>query len=82
MRPETDQSTQAEPLSSSLREEIENGERHRGLIDPVSLIQLFVRKREKGEREREKKEIGDLLLSSWVISGQGLFTKYCGVLFC
>lgn len=72
---------------SPLREEIENGERHRGLIDPASLIRLFGRKRDGGgERqcERKKEEIGDLLLSSpyWVISGQGLFTKYCGVLFC
>ncbi len=76
----TDVSSRVEPLSSSLREEIENGERHRRLIDPVL---LFVRKKEMGESERErKKEIGDLLLSSWLISGERLFTKYCGVLFC
>lgn len=49
-----DVSSPAGPLSSSLREEIENGERHRGLIDPASPIQLFVRKRERGEEERER----------------------------
>ena len=79
----TDASGRAEPSCSSLREEIENGERHRGLIDPASLIELLVRKERERERQ-EKEEIGDLLLSSpyWVISGQELFTKYCGVLFC
>lgn len=74
----TDVSNRAEPSSSSLREEIENGERHRGLIDPDI---CEGERRGERERERKKKEIEDLL-STWVISGQGLFTKYCGVLFC
>lgn len=52
-----DVSSQAELLSSSLREEIENGERHRGLIDPASVIRLFVRKggERKSARERRRK---------------------------
>lgn len=49
-----DVSSRAEPLSSSLREEIENVERHGGLIDPAPLIQLLVKEREMGERERER----------------------------
>lgn len=69
--------------SQALGPEIENGERHIGLIDPASLISEDDGEVEK-EDERRKKVIGELLLSSpyWAISGQGLFTKYCGVLFC
>lgn len=44
------------------------------------MIQLFA-KRGAREREREEEELEDLI-STWVISGQGVFTKYCGVLFC
>lgn len=51
-----DMFSQAEPSSSSLREEIENGERHNGLIDPVPLIHLFVM--EKGGHGIKKKEAG------------------------
>lgn len=56
----TDMFSQAELSSSSLREEIENGERHGGLIDPVPLIHLFVMEKGggRGVRERKKKEAG------------------------
>lgn len=47
-----DVSSRAEPSSCSLREEIENGERHRGLIDPA----ICEGERRGGERAQEKEE--------------------------
>lgn len=49
-----DMSSRAEPSSSSLREEIENGERHRGLIDPA-ICEGEERGGRESARERRRK---------------------------